>query len=256
MLQLNKPIAFLDLETTGINVNADRIIEIAIIKIKLDGTQDTLHLKLNPSMPIPPASTAIHGITDEDVALCPTFKDEANKIKQFIENCDLGGYNSNRFDVPLLAEEFLRAGLTVNLHDRKMVDVAQIFMKQEKRTLEAAYQFYCSKELKGAHSAMVDVSATVEVLFAQLNKYNDLEPKVDFLHDYSKGEDFADFSRRIKLVNGEPVFFFGKYKEQSVKAIFTKEPQYYDWMMRGDFAQDTKAVISEIFNKLNLRVSK
>jgi DNA polymerase III subunit epsilon len=254
MLELNTPLAFIDLETTGINVNTDRIVEIAIVKLKPDNTREVLELRINPTIPIPAGSTAVHGISNEDVANAPTFKDEANRIKQFLDNCDLAGFNSNRFDIPLLVEEFMRAGLKVNMHERKMVDVAQIFMKMEKRTLEAAFQFYCGKKLENAHSALADVNATIDVLLAQVERYDALEGEVDFLHDFSKGEDFADFSRRIKIVDSEPVFNFGKYKDQSVKVVFAKEPQYYDWMMRGEFAQDTKAVISEIFNKLNLRM--
>jgi DNA polymerase III subunit epsilon len=252
MLQLKRPLAILDLETTGITITTDKILEIAIVKIMPDGSEKKIIKRLNPGMPIPKASSDIHGILDADVANEPTFKDAANEIKMFLDNCDLAGYNSNRFDIPLLTEEFLRVGIDINLRDRKMVDVAQIFMKMEKRTLEAAYKFYCKKQLIDAHSAEADVRATYEVLLSQLEMYGELENDVTFLHDFSKGEEFADFSRRIKLVNAEPVFNFGKYKEQSVATVFKKEPQYYDWMMRGDFAQDTKKVISEIFNRLML----
>jgi DNA polymerase III subunit epsilon len=252
MLQLKRPLAILDLETTGITITTDKILEIAIVKIMPDGSEKKFVKRLNPGMPIPKASSDIHGILDADVAHEPLFKDVANEIKMFLDNCDLAGYNSNRFDIPLLTEEFLRVGIDINLRDRKMVDVAQIFMKMEKRTLEAAYKFYCKKQLTNAHSAEADVRATYEVLLSQLDMYGELENDVTFLHDFSKGEEFADFSRRIKIVNTEPVFNFGKYKEQSVATVFKKEPQYYDWMMRGDFAQDTKKVISEIFNRLML----
>jgi DNA polymerase III subunit epsilon len=252
MLNISRPLAFFDLETTGITITTDRILEIAIIKMMPDGTEKKLVKRLNPGIPIPKVSSDIHGILDADVANEPSFKDVANEIKMFLDNCDLAGYNSNRFDIPLLTEEFLRVGIDINLHDRKMVDVAQIFMKMEKRTLEAAYRFYCKKELINAHSAEADVRATYEVLLAQIETYNELENDVNYLHDFSKGEEFADFSRRIKIVNTEPVFNFGKYKEQTVASVFRKEPQYYDWMMRGDFAQDTKKVISDIFNKLML----
>jgi DNA polymerase III subunit epsilon len=252
-LTITKPLAFIDLETTGINVSKDRIIEIAVIKLLTDSSEKTLHKFLNPEMEIPEASIAVHGITNEQVKDAPTFRDVANEIKQFIEGCDLAGYNSNRFDIPLLYEEFARTGIAVDLKNRKQVDVAQIFMKMEKRNLEAAYRFYCSKDLVGAHSAMHDVSATKEVLMAQLERYAELEPDVDFLHTFSKGEDFADFSRRIKLINDIPHFNFGKYKDIPVTDIFSKEPSYYDWMMRGDFAADTKNVITEIYAKLKLK---
>jgi DNA polymerase III subunit epsilon len=254
MLQLTRPLAFFDLETTGITITTDRIIDIAIIKLMPDGEQQKKYFRLNPGIPIPAQSTAIHGINDDDVKDAPTFKQVANEIKQFLDNCDLAGYNSNRFDIPLLTEEFLRIGLDVNVKDRKMVDVQQIFMKMEKRTLEAAFQFYCNKKLENSHSAEADVQATLEVLLGQIAKYEDLDSSVDALHNISKGEDFADFSRRIKINAGVPCFNFGKYKEQSVAAVFEKEPQYYNWMMKGDFAQDTKAVITDIYTKLKLKV--
>jgi DNA polymerase III subunit epsilon len=254
MLNLQKPLAIFDLETTGINITKDKIVEIAILKIMPDGSKKNYHSLVNPLMPIPEATSAIHGIKDADVANAPSFKDIANTIKQFIDNCDLGGYNSNRFDIPILTEEFHNVGIDINLKDRLMVDVAQIFMKMEKRTLEAAYKFYCNKALDNAHSAEADVNATYEVLMAQIAYYpNELQNDIAFLHTLSKGEDFADFSRRIKLVNDTPVFNFGKYKDQSVAEIFKREPQYYDWMMRGDFAKDTKQVISDIFNKTILK---
>jgi DNA polymerase III subunit epsilon len=242
-LQLTKPLAFIDLETTGINVAKDRIIEIAIVKMMPDGSEKTYHSLVNPEMAIPQGSIDVHGITEEKVKDAPTF----------LDNCNLAGYNSNRFDIPLLYEEFVRAGITMDLKSRKQVDVAQIFMKMEKRTLEAAYKFYCNKPLENAHSALADVQATKEVLLAQLGYYNDLAQDVEGLHEFSKGEDFADFSRRIKLVADVPTFNFGKYKDMSVIAIFTKEPSYYDWMMKGDFAADTKQVVSEIYTKLKLK---
>jgi DNA polymerase III subunit epsilon len=252
MLQLKRPLAIFDLETTGITITVDRIIDIAIIKLMPDGAELKKYFRLNPGIPIPAQSTEIHGITNDDVKDAPTFKAVANEIKQFLDNCDLGGYNSNRFDIPLLTEEFLRAGLDINLKDRKMIDAQQIFMKMEKRTLEAAYQFYCNKKLENSHSAEADAQATYEVLVGQLQRYPELENNMDFLHDFSKGDDFADFSRRIKMLNGVPCFNFGKYKEQSVATVFEKEPQYYNWMMKGDFAQDTKSVITDIYTKLKL----
>ncbi|MFM2386418.1 MAG: hypothetical protein RL660_1175 [Bacteroidota bacterium] len=252
-LNITKPIAFLDLETTGINVAKDRILEIAIVKLMPDGSEKKFYKLINPEMEIPAQSIEVHGITNEKVKSEPSFKEVANDIKQFIEGCDLAGYNSNRFDIPLLFEEFARVGIQVDLKSRRQVDVAQIFMKMERRTLEAAYQFYCGKKLDGAHSAVNDVEATKEILLAQLDRYNELQNDVEYLHNFSKGEDFADFSRRIKLVNSEPYFNFGKYKDIAVKEIFAKEPSYYDWMMRGDFAADTKQVISEIYTKLKLK---
>lgn len=252
-LNLQRPLAFFDIETTGINITTARIIEISIIKLMPDGSTITKTRRINPTVDIPAESTAIHGISNEDVANEPPFKEIANELKQFIENCDIAGYNSNKFDIPILVEEFLRLKIDINIRDRKMVDVAQIFMKMEKRTLGAAYQFYCKKELENAHSAEADTKATLDILLAQLDRYDgELQPNVDFLHDFGKGEDFMDFSRRIKLVNDVPVFNFGKYKETPVRDVFKKEPQYYDWIMRSDFAYDTKNVITALYTKMKL----
>jgi DNA polymerase III subunit epsilon len=252
-LQLSKPLAFIDLETTGINVSKDRIVEIAIVKMMPDGSQKSYNSLVNPEMEIPQASIDVHGITADKIKDAPTFKQIAGDIKQFLDNCDFAGYNSNRFDIPLLYEEFVRAGLTIDFKNRKQIDIAQIFMKMEKRTLEAAYKFYCNKQLDNAHSAVADVEATKEILLAQLEHYSDLAQNVEGLHEFSKGEDFADFSRRIKLVNNVPTFNFGKYKDMTVVSIFAKEPSYYDWMMKGDFSADTKQVVSEIYTKLKLK---
>ncbi len=251
-LQLQRPLAFFDIETTGTNITSARIIEIAIIKLMPDGSKVSKTKRINPDMYIPADSTAIHGISNDDVKDAPKFAEVANELKQFIDNCDLAGYNSNRFDIPILVEEFLRINIDINIRDRKMVDVAQIFMKKEQRTLSAALQFYCNKPLENAHSAEADTEATVDVLLAQLEKYNDLEPNVEALHEFGKGEDYMDFSRRIKLVNDEAVFNFGKYKDQKVITVFKKEKQYYDWMMKSDFAYDTKNVITEIYKKMIL----
>ncbi len=252
-LTLKRPIACIDLETTGTSITQDRIIEISIIKVHPDGRRDIKTRRINPLIPIPAEATAIHGIKDEDVAQEPSFKDLANGIKQFLENCDLCGFNSNKFDIPMLTEEFLRVGIDIHFKDRHLIDVQQIFFKKEPRTLSAAYKFYCSKDLNDAHSAEADALATIEILYAQLERYTDLEPSVEALSNFSKGEDFMDYSRRIKLLNGVPVFNFGKYKDKSVAETLKKEPQYYDWMMKGDFAQDTKNVVSKIFHEAMLR---
>lgn len=252
-LKLTRPIACVDLETTGVSITQDRIVEISIIKIHPDGRKEVKTRRINPQIPIPAEATAVHGISDADVANEPTFKELANGIKQFLENCDLCGFNSNKFDFPILTEEFLRAGLEVNFRNRHLVDVQQIFFKKEPRNLSAAYQFYCGKEMQNAHSAEADALATLEILFGQIEKYSDLENNVEFLGNFSKGEDFLDYSRRIKLVNNLAVFNFGKYKDKVVSDVLRQEPQYYDWMMKGDFALDTKNVVSKIFHQTMLK---
>jgi DNA polymerase-3 subunit epsilon len=255
-LQLQRPIAFFDLETTGVDAAKDRIIEIAVIKLLPDGGRMSWVRRLNPEMPIPAESSAIHGIYDDDVKDAPTFKLVAHELKQFLNQCDLGGYNSNKFDIPVLAEEFLRAGIAVDFKERKLVDVQQVFFKKEARTLSAAYSFYCNKELVNAHSAEADVEATISVLEAQLDKYPDLSNDVKSLHDFTGGDDFVDYARRMIMKNGIPVFNFGKHKGVAVEEVFRKEPQYYDWMMQADFALHTKQMISEILNKMLLKKGK
>lgn len=253
-LKLQRPIACVDIETTGVNITKDRVIEIAIIKVQPDGTREVKVKRVNPEMPIPEDSSEIHGIYDADIAHEPTFKEMANEIKQFLNNCDLCGYNSNRFDFALLTEEFLRAGVDIDLKNRHLIDAAQIFIKQEPRTLAAAYKFYCNKELVNAHSALADTEATFEVLLAQIERYSDIGNTPEELHLLSKGEDNLDYARRIKLnKKGEAVFNFGKYKDQLVTEVFKKEPQYYDWIMRSDFAQDTKNVLSKIYTQNMLK---
>lgn len=252
-LQLSRPIACVDLETTGTSIIHDRIIEISIIKVFPDGKKDIRTRRINPQIPIPKEASDVHGIYDEDVENEPSFKELANGIKQFLDNCDLCGFNSNKFDFPILTEEFLRAGLDVNFKDRHLVDVQQIFFKKEPRNLAAAYQFYCQKEMIDAHSAEADASATLEILYAQLERYQDLEKNVSFLGAFSKGDDFLDYSRRVKLVNQVPVFNFGKHKDKPVSEVFQKEPAYYDWIMKGDFALDTKNVMSKIFTDTMLK---
>lgn len=252
-LTLARPIAFIDLETTGINISTDKIIELAIIKILPDGTKQVKRKLLNPQMPIPKSSTDVHGITDEMVKDAPTFKQVANEIKQFLDNCDMGGYNSNRFDVPMLIEEFLRIGLDFSTEGRKMVDVQKVFHLMEQRTLGAAYKFYCGKTLEGAHSAEVDATATWEILLAQVERYENIGTTIDSIVKFTGEDDIVDFSRRFIKVNGIEVFNFGKHKGKAVADVLKAEPQYYDWMMKGDFAMNTKQKLTEILNRTLLK---
>ena len=253
MLQLTKSLAVIDLETTGINLGVDRIIEIAIVKILPDGKKMVKRKLINPEMPIPPTSTAVHGITDEMVKDAPVFKQVANELKQFIDNCDLAGYNSNRFDIPMLAEEFMRIGLDFESKGRKMVDVQRIFHQMEQRTLSAAYRFYCNKTLEGAHGAEADANATWEVLEAQVLKYPQLGTDVESILKYTGEEEVVDFARRFIMDNGVEIFNFGKHKGRPVSDVLKSEPQYYDWMMKGDFPMHTKQKLTEIFNRTMLK---
>ncbi len=246
-LNLKRPIIFFDLETTGVDTTKDRIVELSMIKIMPDGEKIIKTRRINPQMPIPESSTAIHGITDEDVKDCPTFAQVAKSMEQFIAGCDFGGFNSNRFDVPVLAEEFMRAGVDVDFKRRKFIDVQNIFHKMEQRTLVAAYKLYCGKDLTQAHSAEADTMATYEVLLAQLERYEELENSVDFLAEFSTRAQTADYAGRILYNdNGEEIFSFGKHKGKLVSEVFEKEPSYYAWMMDGDFPLYTKKVITEI----------
>lgn len=247
-LNLSNPLVFFDLETTGINITRDRIVEISILKIHPNGKEEKKTRRINPEMPIPAESTAIHGITDEDVKDCPTFKQVAKSFADFLEGCDMAGFNSSRFDVPLLTEEFLRAGVDFDASKRKFIDVQIIFHRKEQRTLEAAYAFYCNKKLDNAHSAEADVLATYEVLKSQLDKYPDLENDVNFLSkEYSSFNNNVDLAGRIILNDkGVEVFNFGKHRGKSVSEIFEKEPSYYSWMMDGDFPLNTKQVLTKI----------
>jgi DNA polymerase-3 subunit epsilon len=248
-LSLLKPICFIDLETTGINVSLDRIVEIAIVKIGTDGTKQVKRRLVNPEMPIPKASSDVHGITDEMVKDAPSFKTLANEIKQFMEGCDIGGYNSNRFDVPMLNEEFLRAGINVDMEGRKLLDVQKVFHMMEQRTLSAAYQFYCHKTLEGAHTAEADATATWEILEAQIDRYPQIGNTVASIVKFTGEDEIIDFARRLVYENGVPVFNFGKHKGKSVIEVLKAEPQYYDWIMKGDFALHTKQKLTEILNK-------
>ena len=254
MLQLNRPIAFIDLETTGVNLSSDRIVEIAIIKLMTDGSKLVKRKLINPQMPIPQVTSDIHGITNDMVKDAPTFKQVANEIKQFIENCDLAGYNSNRFDIPILMEEFLRAEIELDLLDRKMVDVQHIFYTMEPRTLSAAYKFFCSKELVNAHSAEADVDATIEVLQAQVQRYPQLGNSIETILNCIGEDKLVDYARRFCFdEKGVEVFNFGKYKGRSVVDTLKNEPQYYDWMMRGEFPLHTKKKLTELFNRALLK---
>ncbi len=253
-LQLARPIAFFDLETTGVNLSTDRIIEVAIIKILPDGTRQVKRKLLNPGIPIPPETTAIHGITDEMVKDAPSFKQSGNELKQFIENCDMGGYNSNRFDIPILMEEFLRAGMEVDLSTIKMVDVQHIFYKMEPRTLTAAYKYYCDKELVDAHSAEADVNATIDVFMSQIERYPQLGNSLDSILGIIGEDKVVDYARRFVFdEKGVEVFNFGKHKGRPVVDVLKAEPQYYDWMMRGDFPLHTKQKLTEILNRTLLK---
>lgn len=247
-LKLDYPIVFFDLETTGVDVVKDRIVEICLLKVFPNGNEESKVMRINPTVRIPAEATAVHGIKDADVADCPTFKDVAADIWAFIKDCDLGGFNSNRFDIPLLVEEFLRAGLNVNLRHIRCVDVQNIYHKLERRTLIAAYKFYCHKDLEAAHSAMADTHATYEVLCAQLDHYpEDLKNDLDFLADYSSMNRNVDYAGRIVYDdNNVEVFNFGKYKGQSVAEVLRHDPGYYSWIQQGDFSLDTKQVLTEI----------
>lgn len=271
-LNLTKPLAVFDLETTGTNVGSDRIVEISIIKVHPDGREETLTRRVNPGMPIPAEVTAIHGISDEDVKDEPTFAMIAPMLAQYLTNCDLGGFNSNKFDIPLLVEEFLRADVDFDIKGRRFVDAQNIFHKMEPRTLKAAYKFYCEKDLINAHSAEADTRATYEVLLAQIQRYDGVEyadregniskPVVNdmrMLHEFSSQNRNADLVGQIIYNNqNQEVFNFGKHKGKSVEDIFNNEASYYDWMMKSDFPLYTKKIITAIklrgFNKSSVKM--
>ena len=248
-LKLTKPLAIFDLETTGVNVASDRIVEICIIKIMPDGSQEKYTQRINPEMPIPLVSSLIHGIYDADIADMPSFKKLAKSIANFIGNSDLAGFNSNKFDIPVLVEEFLRAEVDFDLENRKTVDVQNIFHLMEQRTLKAAYKFYCNKNLEDAHSAEADASATWEILEAQLEKYPQIGNTVEAVVKFTGEDHIVDFARRFVFENGVEVFNFGKHKGKPVTQVLKEEPQYYDWMMKGDFALHTKQKLTEILNR-------
>ena len=247
-LNLKNPLVFFDLETTGINITQDRIVEISFLKVHPNGKEEIKSRRINPEMPIPPQATAIHGITDEDVKDCPTFKQVAKSLADQLEGCDLAGFNSSRFDVPMLSEEFLRAGVDFDMSKRKFVDVQIIFHKKEQRTLEAAYKFYCDKTLDNAHSAEADTVATYEVLKSQLDRYPDLVNDVEALSkEYSSFNNNVDFAGRMVFnEQGVEVFNFGKHKGKPVVQVLRNEPSYYSWMMDGDFPLNTKQMLTKI----------
>ena len=250
-INLTKPIAFIDLETTGVTVSSDRIVEISILKIATNNSQKIYTKRYNPTIPIPIGASKVHRIYDDDVKDCITFKEDANNIDSFLADCDFGGFNSNKFDVPLLAEEFSRAGIAFDMANRRMVDVQTIFHKMEQRNLGAAYKFYCGKNLDNAHCAEADIVATFEIFKAQLLRYSELKNDIDFLHNFSSQNNNVDFAARIILdENGKEIFNFGKHKGRNVEEVFRKELSYYDWMMNGDFAQNTKTVITKIRKRI------
>ena len=256
-LALKNPLLFFDIESTGLNVACDRIVEISLVKVSpaAPGQPNDVEVKtrrLNPTIPITPGAQAVHGISDEDVKDCPTFKQVAKSLAKLMEGCDIAGYNSLKFDIPMLAEEFLRAGVDFDFRKRKLVDVQNIFHKKEQRTLKAAYKFYCGLNLDNAHSAEADTMATYEVLEAQLDRYahdeeDPLQNDIAFLAKYSCQTRFVDYAGRIVLNDDdEPVFNFGKHKGRRVVDVLSKEPSYYSWMMDGDFTLDTKQQLTKI----------
>ncbi|PKP03758.1 MAG: DNA polymerase III subunit epsilon [Bacteroidetes bacterium HGW-Bacteroidetes-6] len=271
-IKLTKPLAVFDIESTGVVVGSDKIVEIFILRIDPDGTETEYYALLNPGIPIPPFTTAIHGISDADVVGKPLFKDVAHEMMLFLNNCDLAGYNSNKFDIPLLVEEFLRCGIEFDYSKRRFVDVMGIFHKMEPRNLAAAYKFYCGKKIEHAHSADADTRATWEILQAQLERYENTEIEdadgnaiipvvndIEALSKFSKTTKNADLVGHIQFNDkGEEIFAFGKYKGQKVEDVFRREPQYYDWMMKSSFPESTKRYISAIklrgFNNGNVKL--
>lgn len=257
---LTRPIAFFDLETTGVNVASDRIVELAILKIMPDGSREMKARRINPTIPIPKQSSEIHGIYDADVANEPTFKGIAKNLAEFLKDCDLAGYNSNKFDIPVLVEEFLRAEVDFDLKNRRFVDVQNIFHQMEQRTLKAAYKFYCGKEIVNAHSAEADIEATYEVFLAQLERYANVEFEdkkgnksfpikndIKALHDFTNISKNADLAGRIIFnEQGVEVFNFGKHTGKPVEQVLREEPSYYSWMMNGDFPLYTKKTLTDI----------
>lgn len=247
-LNLTRPLVFFDLETTGTSITRDRIVEISYIKVFPDGTTEEKCRRINPEMHIPEASTAIHHITDDDVKDAPAFRQIAVSLNEQLEDCDIAGYNSNKFDVPLLVEEFARAGVNFQIAGRRFVDVQNIFHKMEQRTLVAAYRFYCGKELTDAHSALADTRATYEVLLGQLDRYAELGNDVERLADFSRAGRGVDLASRVVLNDkDEPVFNFGKHKGRPVKEVFRTERSFYSWIMQGYFPKNTKDVLTVLY---------
>ena len=250
-LKLTKPIVFFDLETTGTNITTDRIVEISCIKVYPDGKEDEWTLRVNPEMPIPAEATAVHHITDADVADCHTFGQIAHRFAEYLTGCDIAGFNSNRFDIPVLDQEFQRVGVRFDFTRARFVDVQTIFHKKEQRTLIAAYRFYCGKSLDDAHSAKADTRATYEVLKAQLDRYDDLPNDIDSLADYSRQNRNVDLIGRLVLNDeGKEVINFGKYKGRIAEDVLRTDPGYFGWIMQGDFPQNTK----DCFTRIKLRL--
>jgi len=254
-LILEKPIVFFDLETTGVQVAKDRIVEISILKVFPNGNKESKTWLVNPTIPIPEATTAIHGISNEKVANEPTFDQLSLEISDLIHNCDLAGFNSNKFDIPLLAEEFLRVGIDFNMENRKAIDIQNIFHKLEQRTLVAAYKFYCNKDLTNAHSAEADTTATFEVLLAQLDKYDELNNDINFLSEFSqRGGKFADMAGFIRFNDeGEEILSFGKYRDVTLEQIWNDNPGYFSWINQADFPLYTKNVMKNFATKMKLQ---
>lgn len=251
-LKLKKPIVFFDLETTGVNIGTDRIVEISILKVFPNGNKASKTWLVNPEIEIPADATAVHGITNEKVVTEPTFKELAKKVNELIADSDLAGFNSNRFDIPLLAEELMRAGIDFDMKNRKAIDVQVIFHKKEQRTLSAGYQFYCGKTLEDAHSAEADTNATYEILMAQLEKYDDIENTVDALSEYSTHGERADFAGFVLFNDaGKEIFSFGKYKGRTVEEVLIENPGYHAWMQNADFPLYTKKVLREIKERMS-----
>ena len=246
LLKLTRPIAFIDLETTGVDTNKDRIVEIGILKINPDSSREEFLKRTNPTIPIPPDATKVHGISNDDIKDAPKFSEIASEIAQFIDDSDLGGFNCNRFDFPMLAEEFGRAGVQFDFSKRKIVDVQRIFHQMERRDLSAAVEFYCNKKLVDAHSALGDVVATFEVLEAQLDRYSTLQNDIDWLHNFTAQRDGVDMNRRMMMVNGEETINFGKHKGKSVRDLLRSEPQYFDWIFKSDFPMEFKQKLKEV----------
>ncbi len=256
-LKLTKPLAFFDLETTGINIVTDQIVEISILKISPNGKEETKTMRIKPTIPISPEASRVTGIYIEDLVDCPAFKEVAHEISHFIEGCDLAGFNSNKFDVPILVEEFLRAGVDFDIYKHKLIDAQVIFHKMEQRTLGAAYKFYCNKDLIDAHSAEADTRATYEVLMAQIEKYTELKNDINELAKFSTHSNNVDFAGRIVYNDkGEEVFNFGKHKAVSVEEVLKKEPGYYNWLMNADFPLFTKKVLTAIKLRMAFANSK
>lgn len=259
-LNLKKPIAFFDLESTGVNVASDRIVELSFLKINPDGTEEMKTRRINPTIPIPLEVSLIHGIYDEDVKYEPSFSQIAKDLANFLKNCDLGGYNSNKFDIPMLIEEFLRCEIEFDMEGRRTVDVQNIFHQMEQRTLKAAYKFYCGKDIENAHSAEADIKATYEVLLAQIEKYEGVkiqdkkgnwivpvENDIDALYRFTSLNQVVDYAgRMVYNEKGEEIFNFGKHKGKKVEDVFNLEPSYFDWIMNGDFTLDTKRKLTKI----------